>query len=507
MIADVDVTGLGLPDRDYYLRDEPRFTTIREQYRDHVAKTFVLAGYAPADAAAAAAAVMRLETALAGAALSRVEMRDPNATDHPMSFAELVQTAPGFDWATAYAALGIPRGRLNLDQPRLTRVFVDAVSSTPIADWRHYLTWRLLDAEAAALPTPIGDERFAFFGTTMTGATEQRPRSQRCVQQTDALLGEALGRKYVDAYFSPEAKAKAMEIARNIVRELRLSIERNDWMTPATRAKALEKVATLDIKVGYPDKWKDYSTVVITRGDFLASTMNAQAFRVRDDLERIGRPLDRNRWEMTPPTLNAYYHPQRNEVVVPAGYLQPPGFNPGAIDAVNYGAIGVTIGHEISHSVDDQGAQFDASGALTMWWTPEDFRKFEAKTACTTEQYDEYFIEPGVHHNGKLVTGEALGDLGGVSLAFRAYQASRAGKGPEPTIDGFTPEQQFFLAEAQWRGNIVRPEAARRQVQIDPHPLGKWRVLGPLSNMPEFAEAWSCKADDAMVRRQSCTVW
>ena len=383
-------------------------------------------------------------------------------------------------------------------------MFVDELIKTPASDWRNYLKWQVLHAEAAALPTRINDEKFAFFGTIMTGAPEQRPRWQRCVQQTDAQLGEALGKLYVEAYFSSESKAKAREMAVNIANELRRSIEDSDWMTQTTKAKALEKVAALNIKVGYPDKWKDYSSVKTTANEFLASLMATQAFRVRDDLHQIGRAVDRDRWEMTPPTMNVYYNPQMNEIVVPAGYLQPPGFNPNAIDAVNYGAIGVTIGHEISHGVDDEGAQFDANGALTMWWTPDDFKEFQVKTAYTTKQDHGYFIEPGIHHNGKLVTGEALGDLGGVNLAFRAYQASRKGKGPERTIDGLTPEQQFFLAEAQWRGTIVRPEAARSQVQSNPHPLGKWRVLGPLSNMPEFADAWSCKKGDAMVREEIC---
>ncbi|WP_263411053.1 M13 family metallopeptidase [Terriglobus tenax] len=506
-IADISLRGLGLPDRDYYLRNEPRYKAIREKYMAHVQKMFVLADYSEAQAQAATDAVLKIETSLAEARLSRVELREPKNTDHPMQFAELAKQYPGFDWAAMYKALNVPAGKLNLSQPKLTSAFLADLKGTSVAEWKAYLRWHVLHANAAYLPAAFVDENFAFFGTVMTGVKEQRPRWQRCSRLVDAQLGEALGKKYVEVYFSPEAKARAREMAVNIAEQLKLSITSNDWMTAATKAKALEKVSALNIKVGYPDKWKDYSSIKISRASFLGDVMSTQAFAVRDDLALIGRPLDRGRWEMTPPTMNAYYNPQMNEVVVPAGYLQPPGFNPKGLDAINYGAIGVTIGHEISHGVDDEGAQFAADGSLTMWWTPEDFEKFKAKTACTTQQYDNYFIEPGIHHNGKLVTGEALGDLGGVNLAYRAYEKSREGKGPEPTVDGLTPEQQFFLAEAQWRGALVRPEAARSQVQVDPHPLGKWRVLGPLSNMPEFEKAWSCRKGNAMVREEKCRVW
>jgi endothelin-converting enzyme/putative endopeptidase len=280
-------------------------------------------------------------------------------------------------------------------------------------------------------------------------------------------------------------------------------------MTAPTKAKALEKVSALNIKIGYPDKWKDYAGVTINRGTYLDDTLSTARYAVRYDLTQIGKPVDHGRWGMTPPTMNAYYSPEMNEVVVPAGYLQPPGFNPKGLDAINYGAVGVSIGHEISHGVDDEGAQFAADGRLEKWWTDADYKNFEARTACTTQQYDNYFVEPGLHLQGKLVTGEALGDLGGVNLAFRAYHRSREGKGPEPTVDGFTPDQQFFLAEGQWRGAIVRPEAARVAVSSDPHPPGKYRVLGPLSNMPEFQNAFSCKAGDPMVRPETerCALW
>jgi putative endopeptidase len=510
MIAEVGVAGLGMPDRDYYLRDESRFKDAREKYVAYMRKMSALAGSSDADAIPAVAGVMRIETALAEARLSRVELRDPKVQDHQMSLAELKTLAPHFDWSEEFHALSVkPEGHVNVPQPKLVQAFDGLLASASMDDWRSYLRWRLLNGEVSELAAPFETERFAFYGTALTGAKELRPRWQRCVIATDAMLGEALGREYVDRYLPPEAKARARQMAVNIVNELKRSIETRDWMTAPTKAKALEKVSALNIKVGYPDKWKDYAGVVIDRATYLEDALSAARYGVRDDLSQIGKLVDRGRWGMTPPTMNAYYNPQMNEIVVPAGYLQPPGFDPKGLDAINYGAVGVSIGHEISHGVDDEGAQFAADGKLENWWTDADYKNFEARTACTTKQYDNYYVEPGLHLQGKLVTGEALGDLGGVNLAYRAYVRSREGKGPEPSVDGFTPDQQFFLAEAQWRGSIVRSEAARTAVSTDPHPPGKYRVLGPLSNMPEFEKAFSCKAGDPMVRPETerCAVW
>jgi endothelin-converting enzyme/putative endopeptidase len=510
MIAEIGIGGLGLPDRDYYLRDEPRFKDVREKYRAYMQKMFVMAGASEADATRAVASVLSIETALAQARLSRVELRDPKATDHPMSFVELKTLAPHFDWDADFRTLAVPTsGHVNVPQPKLLQTFEALLTSASVDDWRNYLRWHLINTEAPYLSTAFDDLRFSFFGTVMTGAKEQRPRWQRCVIATDGMLGEALGHEYVDRYLPPEAKARARTMAINIVNELKISIESRDWMSAPTKAKALEKINALNIKIGYPDKWKDYAGVQIDRAGYLADVLSARSYAVRDDVGQIAKPIDRGRWDMTPPTMNAYYNPLMNEVVVPAGYLQPPGFNPKGLDAINYGAVGVSIGHEISHGVDDEGAQFAADGRLEKWWTDADYKNFETRTACTTRQYDGYFVEPGLHLQGKLVTGEALGDLGGVNLAYRAYERSRAGKGPEPSVDGFTPEQQFFLAEGQWRGAIVRPEAARTAVSTDPHPPGHFRVLGPLSNMPEFEKAFSCKAGDAMVRAEAdrCSLW
>jgi len=515
MIAEIEILGLGMPDRDYYLRDESRFKDTREKYTAYMHKMFDLASSgdsskSDADAAPAIAAVMKIETALAQARLSRVELRDPKVTDHLMTFAELKALAPNFDWSEEFHALGVPSdGHINVPQPKLVQAFDNLLTSVSLDDWRAYLRWQLLNGEAAKLSASFENERFAFYGTALTGAKENRPRWQRCVIATDGLLGEALGREYVDRYLPPEAKARAHQMAVNIVNELKRSIETRDWMTAPTKAKALEKVNALNIKIGYPDKWKDYAGVVVDRSTYLEDSLSAARYGVRDDLSQIGKPVDRTRWGMTPPTMNAYYSPEMNEIVVPAGYLQPPGFDPKGLDAINYGAVGVSIGHEISHGVDDEGAKYAADGTLQNWWTDADFKNFEARTACTTNQYDNYFVEPGLHLQGKLVTGEALGDLGGVNLSYRAYQRSREGKSPEPTIDGFTPDQQFFLAEAQWRGAIVRAEALRTAVSADPHPPGRFRVLGPLSNMPEFEKAFNCKPGDPMVRAETerCAVW
>lgn len=510
MISDVVIGGLGMPDRDYYLRDEERFGSVRQKYVAYAKKLLALAGTPTPDAERITAAVMKIETALARDGLTRVERRNPKAEDHSMSFVDLKLLAPRFDWDEEFRALGLPKdGQLNVSQPKLTQTFDALLESASIEEWRAYLHWSLLNASAEYLSSAIEQAHFDFYGTALTGSKEPFPRWQRCVVMTDRMLGEALGHEYVERYLPPAAKARAREMAVNIVNELKASIQTREWMSAPTKMKALEKMNALNIKIGYPDKWKDYAGVKLDRSAYYENVLSAARYSVRDRLDQIGKPVDRDRWDMTPPTMNAYYDPLMNEIVVPAGYLQPPGFDPSGLDAINYGAVGVSIGHEISHSVDDEGAQFAADGRLENWWTEVDYRNFEARTACTTAQYDTYFVEPNLHLQGKLVTGEALGDLGGVNLAYRAYKKSREGKGPEPAVDGFTPDQQFFLAEAQWRGAVVRPEAARTRVSTDPHPPGHFRVIGPLSNMPEFQEAFQCKRGDAMVRpaTSQCKIW
>ncbi|MGH8242389.1 MAG: M13 family metallopeptidase [Steroidobacteraceae bacterium] len=509
VIAHVDASGLGLPDRDYYLKAEDRFVEARARYLEHVAKMFVLAG-SPKDAAEAAAkSVFELEKRFAEASLDNVASRDPLQQDHKIRFDGLATMAPDFDWARYFDAAGLPRNDLNVTEPRFLEAFNRELDRAPIEQWRNYLAWHVLDEFADALSAPFVEQDFAFYGRYLSGATEMKPRWKRCAEATDDQLGDALGRAYVEKHFPPEAKARMQEMVRNILLAMRDTIEGLDWMSPATKAKAQEKLSTFNAKVGYPDKWKDYAGLTIGRDSYFDDLVAATRWNIDDERSQVGKPVDRSRWYMTPPTSNAYYSASLNEIVFPAGILQPPAFDVTATDAVNYGAIGVVIGHEVSHGFDDQGAKFDAQGRLKNWWTAADNEKFQARGQCVVEQFEGYFIEPGIHHNGKLVLGESIGDLAGAKLAWLAYQKSREGKGPEPTLDGFTPEQQFFLSWGQWRGDETRPETQRTMVQGDPHPVAKFRVNGPLSNLPAFSTAFSCKAGDAMVRpnAERCEVW
>lgn len=509
VIANVDAGGLGLPDRDYYLKPDARFAEARAKYLAHVAKMFELSGEQPAAAKAHAQTVFDFEKRLAQASLDNVALRDPHQQDHPTTFAALQKMAPAFDWGAYFDAARLPRADLNVSQPAFVAAFNRELAATPLDQWRTYLRWHVLRASADALPEPFVQEKFAFYGKYLSGATEMKPRWKRCAEDVDAQLGDALGHAYVSKYFPPEAKARMQDMVKNILLAMRDTITGLDWMTAETKSKALEKLSTFNPKIGYPDKWKTYDGVRVSRASYFDDRLAASRWNVQDDRNQIGKPVDRARWGMTPPTSNAYYNPLLNEIVFPAGILQPPAFDVNATDAVNYGAIGVVIGHEISHGFDDQGAQFDARGALANWWTPADNAKFQAKGQCVVKQFDNYYIEPGLHHNGKLVLGESIGDLAGAKIAYRAYLKSRQGKGPEPTIDGFTPEQQFFLAWGQWRGDETRPETQRTMIQGDPHPIAKFRVNGPLSNLPDFKDAFSCKVGDAMVRPEAerCEVW
>ena len=509
VIADIYADGLGLPDRDYYLKPEPRFQEAREKYRAHVANIFKLAGYGEGQARAATDTVLALETKLAEASLDKATLRDPKATDHKTAFAGLQKLAPRFDWAAYFDRAQLPRADLNVQQPAFLERVDRALGDTSVADWKTYLKWHLLHAAAPSLSRPLVEEGFAFYGRYLAGATEIKPRWKRCVESTDALLGEALGRKYTERYFPPAAKARMQDMVKNLLLAMGDTIRGLAWMGEDTKARALEKLTTFNPKIGYPDEWKDYSSVRIQPSAFWSNVVAGRRFNVQDDLAQVGKPVDRGRWGMTPPTSNAYYNPLLNEIVFPAGILQPPAFSMEATDAVNYGAIGVVIGHEISHGFDDQGAQFDAQGRLSNWWTEADLKKFQDRGQCVVRQFEGYFIEPGIHHNGKLVLGESIGDLAGARIAYLAFKKSLEGKPPAAPIDGFTPEQQFFIAWGQFRGDEIRPETQRLMVQTDPHPTGKYRVIGPLSNMREFQQAFACPATAAMVRPddQRCEVW
>ncbi len=510
VLANVGASGTGLPDRDYYLKPDGRFKEAREKYVQHMVKMFVLAGWGEKSAAASAQTVMAMETKFAEASLDSVALRDPASTDHNTTFAQLQAMVPHFDWAAYFQRKRLPQDvDMNVDQPKYMQEFERQLQQTSLADWKIYLKWQVLNNLAAALSAPIEEEDFNFYGKYLSGATEMKPRWKRCAEATDQYLGEALGKKYVETYFPPEAKARMQELVRNLILAMRDDILTRPWMSDETKERAMAKVATFNPKIGYPDKWKDYSGVDVQRGAYFEDSIAVRRFAVEDDRQTIGKPVDRGRWGLTPPTSDAYENPLLNEIVFPAGILQPPAFYIDAVDAVNYGAIGVVIGHEISHAFDDQGSQFDYLGRLRNWWTDNDIKQFKERGACVVDQFDNYFIEPGIHHNGKLVLGESIGDLGGAKIAYLAFEKSMQGKPRPPDIDGFTPEQQFFIAWGQFRGDEIRPEQQRLMVQSDPHPIAKFRVIGSVSNLPEFQQAFQCKADAAMVRPadKRCEVW
>ena len=506
-IANADQGGLGLPDRDYYLKDHPKSVKLREQYVAHVQKMLELAGESPTQAAAGAQAVLRIETELAKGSLDRVARRDPSQTYHKMSVKELAALAPSIDWSKYFAALDTPSFTdLDVSAPDFFKALNTVLTSASVADLKTYLRWHLLHAEASLLAKPFVDENFQFFGRTLTGATELEPRWKRCVQTTDRELGFALGQKYVEQAFSPEAKARVLSMVQEIEKMLSEDIQSLDWMTPATKQQALVKLRGVTNKIGYPDKWRDYSSVKIVRGQAVENDERATEFEVRRRLNKIGQPVDRSEWNMTPPTVNAYYSPLQNNINFPAGILQPPFFDNRMDAAVNYGAIGSVMGHELTHGFDDQGRQYDAEGDLRNWWTPEDAAEFEKRAECFVKEYSAFTPVDGVHLNGKLTLGENSADNGGVHLSFMALMKSLDGK-PQPKIDGFTPQQRFFLGYGQIWCQNVRPEASRLRAQTDPHSPGRNRVNGVLGNMPEFREAFACHEGQPMVHAPACRVW
>jgi putative endopeptidase len=503
VIAGISQGGLSLPDRDYYLNSDKRYVDIRANYVDHVARMFQLLGEGAAQSTADAQKVMAIETALAKPAMTRVQMRDPNANYHRMTSVELAQLAPGFNWQSFFAGEG--RGditAINIQNPTFLKVADSALTSAPLDDWKAYLRWHLLDAAAPSLSSAFVNEDFRF-GSTLSGAKEMLPRDKRCARATDAGLRDALGQAYVAQYFTPQAKQRALEMVRNLESVFRDRLQTLGWMSDTTKVQATGKLAAFTNKIGYPDKWRNYSTLTVTPGHFLNNQVAVREYERRRTLSKIGQPVDRTEWGMTPPTVNAYYNPSMNEIVFPAGIMQPPFFDPKADDAVNYGGMGAVIGHEMTHGFDDQGAQFDAQGNLRNWWGASDLEKFKRGTGLVSSQFDSYTVLDSLHVNGKLTLGENLADLGGLSISYAALEKALAEQGRPALIDGFTPEQRFFLAWAQiWRQNIT-PEAQRVRINTDPHSPGQWRTNGPLSNMPQFAAAFGCKAGDPMVRPDS----
>jgi putative endopeptidase len=500
--------GLTLPDRDYYTKDDEESKKLRQQFVEHITKTLVLAGDSQEKAAAQASTILGIETSLAKASMTNVERRDPEKIYHKMSVADAQALTPHLSWDAYFAALGSPKlMEINLAQPDFFKALDGLLASVPLADWKTYYRWQLINHAAGLVSEPFVQENFAFNGRILTGAKEIRPRWKRCTTATDQQLGEALGQVYVQKYFPPEAKARALELVHNLFAALRDDLQTLPWMSPATRKAALDKLEAFTIKIGYPDKWRDYSALKIDRGPYVKNVSRATEFENARDLAKIGKPVDRGEWGMTPPTVDANDNPQLKEIVFPAGILQPPFYDPKRDDAYNYGAIGAVIGHEITHGFDDQGAQFDPHGNLKNWWTPEDLKSFQERGECVAKQFDGYEVEKGLHENGKLVEGESIADLGGVTLAYAAYQKSLHGTPADKDANGFTPEQRFFLGYAEnWAVN-VRPELARLQTNTNPHPLPRFRAIGPLSNMAEFAKAFGCKKGDAMVRSQICKIW
>jgi putative endopeptidase len=507
VIAHIDQRGLGLPDRDYYLKDDQKSNELRQAYVSHVQKMFELLGDKPETAAAEARAVMRIETELAKGSMTRVDRRDPKKLDHHMSTADLTQLSPAFAWSEYFVQIGLPGlTSLNVASPEFFKTLNAQIEKENLASWKTYLRWHAVHANAAALSSVIVKEDFNFFGKTLRGQEELPPRWKRCTNDADNDLGEALGQVYVEKYFSPEAKRQVVEVVEQIQHAMDRDIHSLSWMSEATKARALEKLHTMADKVGYPDKWRDYSTLEIKRGDEMGNSLRARRFEFNRDLAKIGKPVDRQEWQMTPPTVNAYYDPQKNDINFPAGILQPPLFNPQSDAATNYGNTGSTIGHELTHGFDDEGRQFDAKGNLKDWWTEGDGKEFERRASCISDQYSQYTVIDDIKINGKLTLGEDVADLGGTLLSYMAWKEATKDQKLDP-IDGFTPDQRFFIAYGQQWCSSVKDETKRLRAAVDPHSPDHYRANGVVSNMPQFREAFHCKPGQPMVRENACRVW
>ena len=496
--------GLGLPDRDYYLKEDPKSKDLREAYRAHVAKVLALTGDAPEAAKAEADTVMAIETKLAQASLTRVENRNPQKTYNKRTVAALGAEAPGFAFAKFLAELSAAvTTEVNVRQPVFFTGFAALTRSASPAEWRAYLRWHAARTEAPLLSKAFQEEDFAFNGKKLNGTLQQEKPWRRVQAATDMALGEAVGPMYVARAFSPRAKERMKVLVENMRAALKERIEALPWMSAETKAQAQRKLAAFGVKIGYPNVWKDYSAVVISRDvPYAENVRRARVFETKRNLAKLGKPIDRTEWGMTPPTVNAYYNSSMNEIVFPAGILQPPFFYDDGDDAVNYGGIGVVIGHEMSHGFDDSGSQYDADGNLKNWWMPEDRKAYEARTALIVKQFEGYKPLPDQAINGKLTLGENIGDLGGIKIAYAALQKALAGK-PKEKIDEFTPEQRFFLSYATiWRSQY-RDESMRVQLNTNPHSPGKWRALGPPSNLPEFYDAFSCVEGTPMRRAEA----
>ena len=510
-IAAIDQGGLSLPDRDYYVKTDSASTDIRAKYQQHLTNMFNLLARGlntTWDSKAKAAAILKFETDLARASMDRTVRRNPDTRNHPMTVADLSGLTPAFQWNVFFSGQAAPTfQKLNVGNPEFFKQFAGILDQTSLDDLKTYLTWRVLLNTALSLPKSIVDENFDFFGRALTGAKEIQPRWKRCVEETDNALGEALGQKYVEVAFSGAAKIRALDLVHEIESAMEQDIRTASWMTQPTRQQALVKLAAVANKIGYPDKWRDYSTVEIRREDFTGNNLRASQFERHRNLEKIGKPVDKSEWTMTPPTVNAYYNPPENNINFPAGILQPPFYNPKADDGVNYGAIGIVVGHELTHGFDDQGRRYDGAGNLRDWWTPEDAANFTQRADCIVKEYSGFHPVDGVNLNGQLTLGENAADNGGLHLAFAALMNDLATHTLPKTQDGFTQQQLFFIGYAQiWCQNTTNTEARRRAI-IDSHSPGEFRVNGVLQNSLEFKSAFACNAGDPMVSANACRVW
>ncbi len=507
VITQMDRGGLGLPDRDYYLRQDDKSKQLRRQYVDHVQHMFVLLGDSSDIATSEADSVMKIETALARASLSRVDRRDPYKLYHKVDLKGLQALTPGFDWQVYLAKRGLSEAdSFNVAEPAFFKAMAAEVSGSTLAEIKAYLRWHLADAMAPYLSSAFVSADFDFYRKTLRGVPKQQPRWKRCVSLVDDQLGEALGREFVERAFSPELKQSTLEITKRIEDAMRRDLEQLDWMSPETRRKAIGKLDTIVNKIGYPDTWRDYEELAVARDDFAGNIQRGNRFEEQRQLDKIGKPVDRTEWAMSPPTVNAYYDPQINDINFPAGVLQPPLYDAKMDAAPNFGDTGGTIGHELTHAFDDEGRQFDAQGNLKDWWTPADAKAFEERAQCIVDQYAKYTIVDDIKINSKLTEGEDIADLGGLVLAWMAWRADTAGQ-PLHAIDGLKPEQRFFIGYAQWACSNERPEQLRASALVNPHSPPKYRVNGLMVNMPQFQETFSCKADQPMVAEKRCRVW
>jgi putative endopeptidase len=507
MIVEVEAGGLGLPDRDYYLKDDAKSVKLREQYVAFVQQLLTLDGESAAQAKSDADAILRIETVLAKASLTRVERRDPHNIYHMMTVGELAKIAPAVDWQNYFEIQGAPGvAKLNVSQPEFMKAVQSELTTEPIEALRAYLRFHFLSASAPLLAHPFEQVNFDFYSKTLRGIPAMPPRWKTCARAVDHNLGEALGQEFVKRTFTADTKAKTKQMTEQIETAMQHEIENLDWMSPETKQEALRKLHVIRNKIGYPDQWRDYSTLEVKPGDYFGNATRAGRFEDAREWHKLGKPVDLNEWGMTPPTVNAYFNPQMNDINFPAGVLQPPLYDPKIDDAPNYGNTGATIGHELTHAFDDEGRQFDAKGNLRDWWTPADAKNFEDRINCVRDQYAQFIVVDDIHINSKLTSGEDVADLGGTLLAYIAWKKQTAGQ-QLASVEGFTPDQRFWVGMAQWACENERPENLRVSAITNPHSPGSARINGVVSNLPEFQRAFSCKAGQPMVHAPTCKVW